>query len=889
MDIGIDLGTTFSVIAVPGRVQLASGYPEGVYFEGGDVTIIPTPEGDELFPSVLGLNPEAPGEYVVGMAAKQAAEDGAAPIMWAKRKIGTTEPLRLGDKVLTAKDVAREVLKYLKLCAVRALGRPVERAVVTHPAYFERPQVEETRQAAQEAGFDMSLPEQTLMEPVAAALAYTRCDTTDPLRFMVYDLGGGTFDVTILERRGGVISCKAFDGDHLLGGSNFDRKLVQWLLDRLRSKGRELPYDESNPDHRGQRARLLTYMEDLKTRLAGSRSKRVALEVKVSFLVDAQGRKVQAVERITQEEFVQLIQPELDKTIECCESCLRKAGMTAEDLNYVLLVGGSTHGPWVRELVEAKYGGGEKVKQFRPDECVAAGAAIHSTTLPTVARGDKVKAVLEVPQRHILPTLNVAGHLEVSEESLAFGVSSSELPNAKRGTRNAKQSASDAAFLKGMSVVLRAPDRALGPEPVGEGGVFLFPDVALLEDGPTQFALQVIDAHGTAHLDHPFTVEYAPGGDVSVPVVPVLPKSLYVETTRGMKALAKEGCTLPSDEIEVPLKRNFSESTLEIKIYQSDVVAAVIQVTDIPEQAGEGSKVLLKVRVTDKSEIKGRVQVLTPRGQVARDWPVSVTFKPAPIPDVAELEAAFGKLENERLDKLALADDPERRTLLAGRGELLADDLRRRLAEVPPDRQEVARAVREFEKLVNPPEDDMSPPKSQFDQLLMACRELISEQKDNPQVQTYAKAVDRNEKEGEDAYQKHDEKRWAGVCSNLSGIYQRLMPKPPDEGKRSREPEELPPTPILKDQATFAISQARASLDSVREAWANRDPAKYQAKIRARCDRVDAQLNAMDTQVEKIKDDADPRAARGQLQLALRTLKEAEDTLRKIEHDVEVT
>jgi len=381
MDIGIDLGTTFSVIAVPGRVELSAGYPaQGEYLEECDVTIIPMPDASQTFPSVLWEDPDNPGELVSGMDAKQAAERGGDPILWSKRKIGTTELLPMGTRQLTAKAVATEVLKALKQAAEQALGQPVRRAVVTHPAYFDRNQVDETRLAAQAAGFDMALPEQMLMEPVAAALAYVRSDERDPLKVMIYDLGGGTFDVTILERRGGVINVKAFDGDHLLGGANFDRKLMQWLLARLQEKGRRIPYDEANPEHRGWRAQLLQLMEQTKERLSRTRTKKQKVDIRCDFLLDEAGRRVQVLEQITQEEFVALIREELDVTLESSRRCLEKADLQAEDLDYLLLVGGSTYGPWVDDSVREAFAGVDII-QFRPDLCVAAGAAIQARLL----------------------------------------------------------------------------------------------------------------------------------------------------------------------------------------------------------------------------------------------------------------------------------------------------------------------------------------------------------------------------------------------------------------------------------------------------------------------------------------------------------------------------
>ena len=221
MDIGIDLGTTFSVIAVNGKVDLMPDYPggPGVYLADCDVTVVPSLRGENTFPSVMIPDPDNPANWLFGSDALQKEEEGYAPVLFSKRKIGTLEEIPVETGTVTAREVAARFLRHMKECAELALGQPIMRAVVTHPAYFDRGAVEETREAAQQAGFDMSLPQQMLMEPTAAALAYTRTDTRDPLRILTYDLGGGTFDVTYMERIDGVIQIRSFDGNHLLGGT----------------------------------------------------------------------------------------------------------------------------------------------------------------------------------------------------------------------------------------------------------------------------------------------------------------------------------------------------------------------------------------------------------------------------------------------------------------------------------------------------------------------------------------------------------------------------------------------------------------------------------------------------------------------------------------------
>jgi molecular chaperone DnaK len=251
------------------------------------------PYGEPTFPSVVVSDPFEPGALLFGSDAVRSVEDGEYPVMFSKRKIGTLETMFLASDSVTAKDVAKTFLNYLRTCAEEALGSPVKRAIVTHPAYFDRAAVEETRQAAQEAGFEMTDAQQMLMEPVAAALAYTHSDKRDPLRVITYDLGGGTFDVTCLERSSAVIQMLSFDGDHLLGGYNFDRVIVKWIIEKLTQRGKQISLDENNPQDRSSIARLLQLAERVKLRLSESPSEDVHVPVRGrNVLVDQSGKDV---------------------------------------------------------------------------------------------------------------------------------------------------------------------------------------------------------------------------------------------------------------------------------------------------------------------------------------------------------------------------------------------------------------------------------------------------------------------------------------------------------------------------------------------------------------------------------------------------------------------
>jgi hypothetical protein len=216
--------------------------------------------------------------------------------------------------------------------------------VVTHPAYFDPGQVQETREAAVDAGYDMSHPGQMMMEPAAAALSYTLNDERDPLTVMTYDLGGGTFDVTVLEKREGLITMRAFDGGHLLGGYNLDRAFVRWLLEDLAAKGRVIPYDETNEEDRGRRARLLHVAENVKMRLAEQKNAKTQVPVKVDFLVDAEGRPVQFMGRINREQYTELVREEMAVTVACCRRALAQREKIKERGNCKTARNGKFHG-----------------------------------------------------------------------------------------------------------------------------------------------------------------------------------------------------------------------------------------------------------------------------------------------------------------------------------------------------------------------------------------------------------------------------------------------------------------------------------------------------------------------------------------------------------------
>jgi len=864
MDIGIDLGTTFSVVAVNGKVTLAPDYPAGIYLADCDVTIIPTPEGDETFPSAVWEDPASPGEFIIGVAALQKADDGEAPVLFSKRKIGTAEAIPLGARVMTARDAAREILKHLRACAEQALGQHVERAVVSHPAYFDRSQVEETRQAAIEAGIDMSLHEQMVMEPVTAALAYTRADTRDPLRIMTYDLGGGTFDVTCLERRGGVISVRAFDGDPLLGGYNFDRELANWVLARLRAKGREVVLREDDPEDRGRYARLLRLAEDVKKRLSHAAGDDDKVEVKAqNLLLDTAGRRISILERISRREFVEMIRPYLDTTVECCRRALKKADVTPEELNEVLLVGGSTYGPWVQQAIRDAFPAC-KPKLFAPDLCVGAGAAIHAAmVLPTVVRSQRHKLTLDVPAKTVLDTIVVAGQVQ---------------PAAA-----------------GLAATLRLPTgQCLGPVPLGADGRFAFDGVELTQGEPSPFVLSVRDAAGRPCIEHPFEVTHAPESTDTTTVTTVLPKPLYLETRDGLVPLAQEGVSLPA-ACEAVLIRNNDNPNISVRIYQEQEPVGAIRIENIPSEGGRGSRVEVRVIVTEKNEIRGTARIVNPAGRLVKEAPVRVTFDIPEIPAADPLLLEFAELQAKCLSILDDSEEEEEvRQAAVGRGLPLIQRIDHLVGQQPMERQEVHAALQELRRLVTPPRDDMSPPRRAFLAQARDCRKAIEEmaaqattalEADKPaarkprgthsaaaapvdaavlarakasieKAETYTQMLDRAQCEGIEAHRKRDRRAWAAANDVVGRILAKV---------RERPRIELPPF-LLKLFALSRVEEQRARLAGQQSKLVEESRlADWKGEI----DRLARALQEVQGEILAVDDEQPKERVRGQLALLL--------------------
>ncbi len=353
--IGIDLGTTNSCVAV---------------LEGGTPEVIPNAEGERTTPSVVAFTDS--GERLVGRLAKrQAITNPNHTIASIKRKMGTDHHVKITidgkEKTYSPEQISAMILQKLKKDAEDYLGTKVNRAVITVPAYFNDTQRKATKDAGAIAGLEVM---RIINEPTAASLAYGLNKSKDQT-ILVYDLGGGTFDVSILEIGDGVFEVVATDGDTQLGGDDFDRLIMDWLVDEFRKDtGIDLTKDASAMQ------RLKDAAEAAKMELSSRKETTINLPY---ITADASGPK-HLEQKLTRAKFEQMIDSLLQRTVKIVDSTLREAKKTKDDIDQVVLVGGSTRIPRVQELISERIPG--KInREINPDEVVAAGAAIQGGVL----------------------------------------------------------------------------------------------------------------------------------------------------------------------------------------------------------------------------------------------------------------------------------------------------------------------------------------------------------------------------------------------------------------------------------------------------------------------------------------------------------------------------
>lgn len=348
--IGIDLGTTNSCVSI---------------FEGGEAKVIANPEGERTTPSVVAFKN---GEITVGGAAKRQMVTNPNTVSSIKRLMGTNEKVKIDNKEYTPEEISAMILGELKKTAEAYLGQKVTKAVITVPAYFNDSQRQATKNAGKIAGLEV---ERIINEPTAAALAYGLDKQDKAEKILVYDLGGGTFDVSILELGDGVFEVKATSGNNTLGGDDFDKRIMDYLVAEFKKEnGIDLTKDKMAMQ------RIKDAAEKAKKDLSGVTTTQISLP----FLSQGSDGPLHLEMSMTRAKFEELVDDLIESTLEPVRKALKDAKLTANDIDKVLLVGGSTRIPKVQEIIKKELGK-EPSKGVNPDEVVAMGAAIQGGVL----------------------------------------------------------------------------------------------------------------------------------------------------------------------------------------------------------------------------------------------------------------------------------------------------------------------------------------------------------------------------------------------------------------------------------------------------------------------------------------------------------------------------
>lgn len=348
--IGIDLGTTNSCVSV---------------IEGGEPVVITNPEGNRTTPSVVAFKD---GDTIVGEAAKRQAITNPNTISSIKRHMGEKYSVDVDGKTYTPQEISAKILQYLKSYAEGYLGETVNKAVITVPAYFTDAQRQATKDAGRIAGLEV---ERIINEPTAAALAYGADKTEQDKTIMVFDLGGGTFDVSILELGGGVFEVVATSGDNHLGGDDFDNAIANYIVEEFKkANGIDLSQDKMAMQ------RIKEESEKAKKELSTTQQTHISMP----FISANESGPLHIDMDLTRAKFDELTKDLVQRTLKPVQDALKDAGLTKNDIDEIILVGGSTRIPAVQELIKKELGK-EPNKSVNPDECVAMGAAIQGGVL----------------------------------------------------------------------------------------------------------------------------------------------------------------------------------------------------------------------------------------------------------------------------------------------------------------------------------------------------------------------------------------------------------------------------------------------------------------------------------------------------------------------------
>lgn len=814
--LGIDLGTTYSVISIPeerrgARFRQVAGIP--------GYSVILDEHKRALIPSVVG---EKDGRLVVGHAAKDLAGAWPAPIGFSKRDLGidTRYALdRLGS--LSPEDVSMHVLIYLKRIATEALQEEVEAAVITVPAHFKDQAITMTRRATERAGLRVA---RLVQEPVAAALMYSLSVAAESLRVMTYDLGGGTFDAALLEKRDGVLSddsIQAFEGDKHLGGYDFDSKLAHWIVSKLVAGNKHsFPQDlSSDPEIH---AALMVIAEQVKKQLGSAESYEIdfskqirsddesrAIDFTRHPLKDSNGTPVSSVVRITRKEFEQLIGEEVEKTFRVCREVmrqkLRKDASTddrkrqvdllspaevdkilAEQVDEIILVGGSSRLPLIARRARELYG--KQARLVEPDLCVALGAAIVARTFPAE---DGCLVLNFVPPESALPHVTVSGQV-IPHPSLHA--------------------------VQGCAVTLSTP----GNDPlecrVGGDGKFLFDRVELQPETATEFSLEVRTPDGVMVKDKRFTVRQTGAGGLLPPQNRVV-NPIAVLFVEGLHVVAEKLTLLPHEKI-IEGRTADNSGEIRLSIYQAYIQIGELRMTDVPRDLAVGTPIEITINIGADFQIRAKARIPS----IDREVATTIQIATPALLDREDLKRRLHKLKAEADDARRAADPDDLLRFVTQLNDLLteADAI---LAQPSVDRSRVQDRLERIEGLVARLRPwSPNPSRLVFDEQVAEARRLYASARlRRPEVSAmgYEVRLEEIKTSADAAFMNRDRGLWIAGWTDLLRLVETLgsllrpegQPAPPADPKYLKQQCERDLIELKRRTRDFDETSARVEMD----------------------------------------------------------------------------